>query len=818
MKPHRPTIALKNLASLAPSKPPISLQNVETFVDARSIKTGFDRNTCRSNFLVDSLLRKGNLSEARQVFDKMANRNTVSTNMLISGYVKSGDLLRARDMFDSMLDRTAVTWTIMIGGYSQKNQFHEAFRLFAEMLRHDTQPDHVTFATLLSGCNDAEVDKELIQVHACVLKLGYRSSLIICNSLVDSYCKTNHLDLACRVFMDMPERDSVSFNALINGFAKDGLTEDAITLFLQMQNSGFKPSDFTFAGVLTAATRLNDLIFGQQIHGFLVKTGFVWNVFVGNALLDFYSKHDCLVEARKLFDEIPDLDGISYNIIITCYAWFGQYEEAIRLFRELQFTCFNRRQFPFATMLSIAANALDLQMGQQIHSLAILTTAGSELVVGNSLVDMYAKCGRFEEAEKIFRTLAKRSTVPWTAIISGYVQRGFHEEGLNLFNEMHRAGVRADQATFASILKASANLASLSLGRQIHSFVIRSGFMSNVFSGSALLDMYAKCGSIKDAIQVFQDMPERNIVSWNGLISAHAQNGDAKATLDSFETMVQSGFQPDSVSFLSALSACGHCGLVQEGLRYFRTMTEIHNLVPKKEHYASMVDMLCRSGRFNEAEKMMAEMPFEPDEIMWSSVLNSCRIHKNQEFARKAADRLFKMEVLRDAAAYVSMSNIYAAAGQWDNVGEVKKAMRERGIRKVPAYSWVEVRHKLHVFSANDMLHPQMEEIRKKIDMLSEQMEKEGYKPDTSCALHDVDERIKIESLKYHSERLAIAFALISTPEESPILVIKNLRACTDCHAAIKVISKIVRREITVRDSSRFHHFKDGICSCGDYW
>ncbi|XP_022741310.1 putative pentatricopeptide repeat-containing protein At2g01510 isoform X1 [Durio zibethinus] len=818
MKPYRPTITLKNLASLAPSKPSSSLQDVQTFIDARSIKTGFDRKTCRSNFMVENFLRKGNMSEARQLFDQMPNRNTVSTNLMISGYIKSGDLLRARQIFDTMLDRTAVSWTILIGAYSQKNQFREAFKLFAEMRRRDTEPDYVTFATLLSGCNDAEVDKELIQVHACLLKLGYQSSLIICNSLVDSYCKTNHLDFACRVFIDMRERDSVSFNALITGFAKDGLNEDAITLFLEMQNLGFKPSDFTFSGVLSAAIRLNDLAFGQQIHGFLVKTGFVWNVFVGNALLDFYSKHDRLVEARKFFDDMPDLDGISYNVIITCHAWFGQHEEAIRLFRELQFTHFNRRQFPFATMLSIAANALDLQMGQQIHSLAIVTTADSELLVGNSLVDMYAKCGRFEEAEKIFRSLAKRSTVPWTALISGYVQKEFYEEGLNLFNEMHKAGVRPDQATFASILKASANLASLSLGKQLHSFVIRSGFMSNVFSGSALLDMYAKCGSIKDAIRLFQDMPERNIVSWNALISAHAQNGDGEATLDSFEKMVQSGFQPDSVSFLSVLSACSHCGLVQEGLRYFRSMTQIYNRVPKKEHYASMVDMLCRSGRFNQAEKLIADMRFDPDEIMWSSVLNSCRIHKNQELARKAADQLFRMEMLRDAAAYVSMSNIYAAAGQWENVGKVKKAMRERGIRKVPAYSWVEIRHKVHVFSANDMLHPQMEEIRKKIDMFSIQMEKEGYKPDTSCALHDVDEKIKIESLKYHSERLAIAYALMSTSEGSPILVMKNLRACTDCHAAIKVISKIVRREITVRDSSRFHHFKDGICSCGDYW
>lgn len=819
MKPYRyrPTIALRNLTSHAPSEPLSFVQNVKTSIDAQSIKTGFDPATCRSNFIVENLLRKGNLSEARQLFDQMPYRNTVSTNMMISGYVKSGDLLRARQMFDAMADRTVVTWTILIGGYSQKNQLREAFKLFADMRRRNTVPDYVTFATLLSGCNDAEVEMELIQVHACVLKLGYQSTLIICNSLVDSYCKTNHLELARRFFIDMPERDSVSFNALITGFAKDGLNEDAISLFLEMQKLGFKPSDFTFAGVLSAAIRLNDLSFGQEIHGLLVKNGFVWNVFVGNALLDLYSKHDCLVEARKFFYEMPDLDGISYNVIITCYAWFGQHDEAIRLFRELQFTRFNWRQFPYATMLSIAANEQDLQMGQQIHSMVVMTTADSELSVGNSLVDMYAKCGKFEEAENIFRSLAKRSTVPWTALISGYVQKGLHEEGLNLFNEMHKAGVRADQATFASILRASANLASLSLGTQLHSFLIRSGFMSNVFSGSALLDMYAKCGSIKDSIQLFQDMPERNIVSWNALMSAHAQNGDGEATLESFEKMVQAGFQPDSISFLGVLSACSHCGLVEEGLRYFRSM-EVYNLVPKKEHYASMVDMLCRRGQFNEAEKLMSEMPFDPDEIMWSSVLNSCRIHKNPELARKAADQLFRMEELRDAAAYVSMSNIYAAACQWDNVGKVKKAMRERGIRKVPAYSWVEIRRKVHVFSANDMLHPQMEEIRKKIDMLSKEMEKEGYKPDTSCVLHDFDEKIKVESLKYHSERLAIAFALISTPKGSPILVMKNLRACTDCHAAIKVISKIVRREITVRDSSRFHHFKDGVCSCKDYW
>lgn len=818
---HRIPNALKTvaLASRGASKSLKPCANVQTTtIDARIIKTGFDPDICRYNLQVEYLLKQGDFANARQLFDEMPNRNTVSSNMMISGYVKRGDLSTAREIFNDMVDRTAVTWTILIGGYSRKNMFCEAFKVFSDMHWCGTEPDHVTFASLLSGCNEPEAVRELIQVHSCVIKLGYDLCLIVCNSLVDSYCKMLRLDLACRVFREMPERDSVTFNSLITGHTKDGLNGEAVGLFLEMQNRGLKPSDFTLAGVLGAATGLDDLVFGQQIHSFGVKTGFVWDVFVGNALLDFYSKHDSLTEARRLFDEMPELDGISYNVLITGYAWIQRYEESLELFRELQLTRFDRRQFPFSTMLSVAANKLDLQLGLQIHCLAIVSSATSELVVGNSLVDMYAKCGRFEAAENIFRTLSHRSTVPWTALISAYVQKGFPEESLNLFNEMHRANVRPDPAAFASILKASSNLASLSLGKQLHSCVIRSGFMSNVYPGSALVDLYAKCGSIKDAVQIFQEMPERNTVSWNSLISAHAHNGAGEATLNSFQQMLKSGLQPDSVSFLSVLSACSHSGLIKEGLQHFKSMTQVYQLIPKKEHYTSMVDLLCRGGRFDEAENLMHKMPFEPDEIIWSSVLNSCRIHKNHDLAKKAAEHLFNMEELRDAAAYVSMSNIYAAAGQWDDVGKVKKAMKDRGIRKIPAYSWVEIKHKVHVFQASDRKHPQMNQILRKIDVLYQQMEKEGYKPDTGCALHDVEEEIKIESLKYHSERIAIAFALISTPEGSPILVMKNLRACTDCHAAIKVISKIVGREITVRDSSRFHHFSHGSCSCRDYW
>uniref|UniRef100_A0A7N2L521 DYW domain-containing protein n=1 Tax=Quercus lobata TaxID=97700 RepID=A0A7N2L521_QUELO len=507
-----------------------------------------------------------------------------------------------------------------------------------------TEPDYITFAILFSGCTESETANEVVQVHAHIVKLGFDSTL-----------------------MEMLERDCVTLNAMIIGFSRDGMNEDAIKLFMQMQHFGLKPSDFTFVVALCAGIGLDDIVFGQQIHSFVVKTNFVWNVFMGNALLDFYSKYSRVLKARKFFHEMPELDGITYNAI------------------------------PLATLLSIVANTLDSEMGQQIHSPAIVSAADSEILVGNSLVDVYDNCGRFEEAKKIFANLAHKSTVPWTTMISSYVYKGLHEESLN-------CSMRCKEPI--------------------------SGFMSNVFSGSALVDMYAKCGSLKDALQSYQEMPERNPVPWNALISAYAQNGDGVGTLMSFEQMVQSGFQLDSISFLSVLTACSHCGHIDKALQYFNSLTQVYKLVPKREHYASLVDVLCRSGRFDEVEKLMAQTPFESNEVMWSSVLNSCRLHKNQELTKKVADQLFSMEELRDAAPYVNMSNIYAAVGQWDNVG--------KGTSQ------------------------------------------------TQVVLHNVDEEIKAESLKYHSEHLAIAYALISKPEGSPILVLKNLRACTDCHTAIK--------------------------------
>ncbi|KAK9067390.1 hypothetical protein SSX86_014718 [Deinandra increscens subsp. villosa] len=524
-------------------------------VDATLVKTGFNPDTSHSNFQLNHLVANGQVAQAHLLFDQMPHRNTYSLNTLISGYVKLGNLDRARDLFDGMSVRTVVSWTILMGGYSKHNQPVGAFKLYAEMCRWGTVPDYVTFATLLSCCDETLMTKTLTQVHSHIVKLGFNWTLMVCNSLVDAYCKTGTLDLANRLFVEMVTRDSVTFNAMITGYSNNGLYSHAMGLFIEMQNWGIKPSEFTFAAVICACMGLNDVPLGQQFHALVIKSNFVWNVFVSNAFLDFYSKHDSIDDAKRLFDEMLLLDCVSYNVIITGFVWAGQLKKSLNLFRELQWTNFNRKQFPFATMLSLAATEVNLKLGKQIHAQALVTEANLDIQVGNALVDMYAKCDRFEEANLIFATLPHGSAVPWTAIISAYVQKGVYDEALQLFKQMRKAYVYGDQATFASTLRAAANLTSLSLGKQLHSVMITLGCMSNVFCGSSLLDMYAKCGYIKEAIQVFEEMPSRNIVCWNAMISAYAQEGDGEATLRTFDELIESGLK----ARFCELFGCSNC-------------------------------------------------------------------------------------------------------------------------------------------------------------------------------------------------------------------------------------------------------------------
>jgi pentatricopeptide repeat protein len=433
------------------------------------------------------------------------------------------------------------------------------------------------------------------------------------------------------------------------------------------------------------------------------------------------------------------------------------------------------------------------------------------------MVAGYAQNGKLEVARDLFDIMPERNLGSWNSMIAGYAQNGHWEESLELFFEMQKANVKADPATFASILSACASLEALEQGKCVHGYTIESGFVSDVSVGNALTTMYAKCGCIEDAKSVFDNISKKNSVSCNAMIAAYAQHGYGNEALQLFEQMKQTGMKPNHITFVGILSACSHAGLVEEGCYYFDSMSRDYCIAPGADHYACMVDLLGRAGRLDEADKLINEMPFDPDAAVLWALLGACRIHKNVKLGERVAERLFELEPL-NSSTYVLLSNIYAVEGRWDDVGKVRKIMKAKGVIKKAGCSWIKIKHKVHVFHEGERMHPQMEKIYSALHELDRQMREVGYVPDTTFVLHDVEEQQKEQSLCQHSEKLAIVFGLISTPLGTVIQVMKNLRVCGDCHNAIKFISKIVAREIVVRDTRRFHHFKMGFCSCRDYW
>ncbi|KAG6514592.1 hypothetical protein ZIOFF_024960 [Zingiber officinale] len=474
-------------------------------------------------------------------------------------------------------------------------------------------------------------------------------------------------------------------------------------------------------------------------------------------------------------------------------------------------------RFTASSALAAATAVPCLRHGKEIHCHIVRMGFDSDAIVWSALSDMYAKCGCINDARHVFDRIADKDVVSWTTMIGRYFDSGQRMEGFYLFSQMLRLGVQPNEFTFAGVLDACSHLAMEGLGRQVHGYMTRIGYDPLSFSVSALVHMYSKCGNIEKASVVFKGMSRPDLVSWTSIICGCAQNGHSEEATRFFDLLLKSGTKPDQIVFIGVLSACAHAGFIDKGLRIFHSIKDEHSLEHTSDHYACVVDLLSRAGRFEEAEEIIEKMPMKPDKFLWASLLGGCRLHKNLRLGKRAAEALFDLEP-ENAASYVTLANIYAAAGMWDEVEKVRKTMDQLGVIKKPGSSWIEVKRKFHVFLVGDKSHPMTEDIYMQLDKFNKRMKEEGYVPDTDYVLHDVEDEQKEENLAYHSEKLSVVFGIIATPQDTPIKVFKNLRICGDCHTAIKFISRISRRIIIVRDSSRFHHFKEGMCSCRDYW
>ncbi|CAN1331548.1 Pentatricopeptide repeat-containing protein At4g37170 [Linum perenne] len=621
--------------------------------------------------------------------------------------------------------------------------------------------------------------------------------------------------------------------------------KDAIQLLNQMD----KPSAPIYSAVIQCCLKTRSLKAGRKVHHHIKRSGFLPGQFILNRLLDMYVKCDGIDEAHKLFNEMGEKDLCSWNVLISGYSRLGLLEKARKLFDEMpdrdNFTwnamisgyvrcdmprealdlcrmmnkSLNSQGNKFTVSSAIAAVALVpcLRIGKEIHGHIMRTGLDSDQVVWSSLSDMYGKCGSIDEARHIFDRMVDRDVVSWTTMIGRYFEDGRRAEALNLFNKLLESGTRPNEFTFAAVLNACTDVTAEELGKQVHGYMIRIGSNPISFAGSALVHMYSKCGNMVNAERVFKGMKQPDLVSWTSLIAGYAQNGQPNESLQYFELLLKSEVRPDHITFVGVLSACAHAGLVEQGLAYFYSIKEKHGLTHTAEHYACIIDLLARCGKFEKAEGIIGEMPIKPDKFLWASLLGGCRIHNHIELAEKSAEALFEIEP-GNPATYVTMANIYATAGRWADVARIRKLMDDKGVVKKPGKSWIEIKRKTHVFLVGDKSHPKWKQIHEFLCEISIKMKEEGFFAHTNTVLHDVEEEQKEESLSYHSEKLAIAYGVISTPPGTTIKVYKNLRTCVDCHEAIKFISKIVDRKIIVRDSARFHCFEKGSCSCGDYW
>ncbi|KVI10566.1 hypothetical protein Ccrd_011037, partial [Cynara cardunculus var. scolymus] len=658
--------------------------------------------------------------------------------------------------------------------------------------------DEETFISLVELCERKRAEPEGCQVYSLISNSTTHLSIRLGNSLLSMFVRLRNLVDAWYVFGKMSERDVFSWNVLIGGYAKAGYFDEALNLYHRMLWDGQRPDVYTFP----TCEFIGDERLGKVVHGYAAKHDFGKDVSISNSLIQLYSSIGAWEEAEKVFTRVESKDVVSWTSMISGYENNGLPEKAVEIYKKMETEGVEPDEITIASVLSACASLGRLDMGIELHEFAKRTGLLSYVIVTNALIDLYSKCKLIDKALEVFQLIPNKNVISWTSIILGLRINNRSVEALSFFRRM-KASLMPNSITLISVLSACGRIGALMTGKEIHAYALRIGLGFDGFLPNALLDMYVRCGRMDIACNQFNSH-EKDIASWNTLLTGYAERGQGKDAIELFNKM---DVKPDAVTFISLLCACGRSGMVANGLDYFNRMTEDYGLAPNVKHYACVVDLLGRAGKLEEAHRFIEKMPIKPDQAIWGALLNACRIHKQVELGEVAAQHILDMDEPESVGYYGLLCDFYADIGKWDEVGRVKKLMREKGVTVDPGCSWVEVKGSIHAFLTGDQNHPQVKEISAVLDGFYEKMEEVGF---------DEVDGPKAEILCGHSERLAIGFGLINTAPGMPIRVTKNLYMCENCHKMVKFISKVVRREIGVRDTESFHLFKDGSCSCGD--
>nr|XP_010914963.1 pentatricopeptide repeat-containing protein At2g29760, chloroplastic [Elaeis guineensis] len=657
---------------------------------------------------------------------------------------------------------------------------------------------------------------ELKQIHAQMIRTGLAFEPLPASHLV-SICATKDfgsLHHAYLAFSQIPNPTTFTSNSIIRAYTNNLLHYEALCFYVELIRTNLPPDKFTFPSLFKSCRDLNE---GKQLHCHAVKFGFGSDAYVQNTLVNMYSACGCLSSACQVFDKMETKTVVSWATTIAAYTEWDRPAEALDLYRRMESENVEPNEITLVNVLTACARARDLETGRRVHGYMVVNRIGFDLVLWAALLDVYCKCGCVSLARQLFDGMPGRNLFCWNIMIKGHVEDSDYKEALHLFREMQLSGVKADKVTMASLVLACSQLGALELGKWFHAYINRENIEVDVVLGTALVDMYAKCGCMETAMRVFHEMPQRDVMTWTALIGGFAMCGHGERALEIFYEMQRSGVKPDAITFVGVLTACSHAGLVSEGCSHFDSMSSVYGIQPSVEHYGCMVDLLGRAGHIDRAEELIRSMPMAPDYFVLGGLLGACRVHGNLDAAERTARQLLELDP-RHGGTYVLLSNIYGSLEKWNEVDRIREHMLERKVKKPPGCSMIEVDGEAHEFVMGDESHPQSEEIYAMVEEMICRLKEWGYVPNKSEVLFKMDEEEKENALCRHSEKLAIAFGLIRTSPGTPIRITKNLRVCSDCHAATKLIARIYEREIIVRDRFRFHHFNEGGCSCKDFW
>lgn len=680
--------------------------------------------------LLKTCINSKSLKQGKLIHQKIVSRglqnNIILCKNLISLYFSCHSFRSAKLVFQTIENPLDITlWNGLLAAYTKNFIFIETLELFHGLLHFPyLKPDAFTYPSVLKACSGLGRVGYGKMLHTLVVKSGFGLDVVVMSSVVGMYAKCNVFEDAIKLFDEMPDRDVVSWNNVISCYYQNGQPEKALELFQEMKGSGFEPDSVTLTTAISSCARLLNLERGKEIHMELVRSGFVLDGFVGSALVDMYGKCGCVKMAEEIFGQVQRKNVVSWNSMIAGYSLKGDSQSCIELFRRMHEEGITPTLTTLSSILMACSRSVRLQLGKFIHGYIIRNRVESDIFVNTSLIDFYFKCSNVRSAENVFQNVPKTNIVSWNVMISGYMKIGSYLKALGIFTDMRKTGLKPDAVTFTSVLPACSQLAVLERGKEIHNFIIESKLENNEVVMGALLDMYAKCGAVDEALHIFNKLPQRDFVSWTSMIAAYGSHGQAFKALKLFDKMQQSDAKPDKVTFLAILSACSHAGLVDEGCYYFNQMITEYGFKPAVEHYSCLIDLLGRVGKLQEAYEILQRTPDVREDVgLLSTLFSACHLHKELDLGEKIGRLLIEKDP-NDPSTYIILSNMYASVKKWDEVRKVRLKIKELGLKKNPGCSWIEVGKRISPFVAEDKSHPQADAIYECMSILASHMEK----------------------------------------------------------------------------------------------